>query len=63
MAAKYADEIAARFSKGDDDSSADSPDEPEPDSTGDAEKGRRFMRAYKSGDAIAIVEALRAICG
>lgn len=61
MAAKYADEIAARFSKGDDSSADDSEDAPD-DTAGDAALGRRYLRAVKSGDALAVVEAIRAIC-
>lgn len=63
--AKYADEIAKRFSQGSDDDNdmSSEPDADADDSSADAALGRRFLKAYKAGDAIAVVEAIRAICG
>jgi hypothetical protein len=62
--AKYADEIAKRFSSGKDadgDTPAAEPDDDADDSSAAAALGRRLMRAIKAGDGLAICEAVKAI--
>lgn len=64
MAAKYAKEVADRFSKNSGKAAVEpDEDDAEPDADDSATKGKALARAIKSGDGLAICEAVLAITG